>query len=140
MLADVRPKRLDLQASSVKFGRDDVDVQLRHCDRRDWGIWITAGPQEAIVGAQNAHEHFQDFDDEGGRPWTTTIVDFVAEILRGEVEVETTFRGSTPIAVRHSNLGAHGNRQHLVYTGFLTPARLFFWRTKRTTTERVSYD
>jgi hypothetical protein len=46
------------------------------------------------------------------RVWTTQIVDFVAEILRGEIEIETTIRGDTPVSVRHSTgsprLGARG--------------------------------
>jgi hypothetical protein len=66
-------------------------------------------------------------------------LDLAAEILRGEVEVETTFRGNTAVAVRHFNLDEHGDRQLLVSTGFLVPGRLAVWRPKRTTTERVSF-
>jgi hypothetical protein len=141
MLEALRPARLDGSTSKATFDSEAVEVDLRHEDRTDWGIWATVGARDAIVGTHYAHEHF--FAPKSGdveeRPWTTQIVDFIAEILRGEVEVETTFRGDTPIAVRHFNLGPSGDRQPLVDTGFLVPARLFFWRTKRTTTERLSY-
>ena len=66
-------------------------------------------------------------------------MDFVAEILRGEIEVETTFRGNAPISVRHFNRDASGTRHSLGYTGFLTPARLLLWQSKRTETETVSW-
>ena len=67
------------------------------------------------------------------------MVDFVAEILRGEIEVETTYRGDTPVAVRHFNRGPDGERALLGHTGLLIPARLFLWRPLRTEIERVSW-
>ena len=67
------------------------------------------------------------------------MVDFVAEILRGEIEVETKFRGNSLVSVRHFNLDESGERRPLGYTGFLVPARLLFWRAKRTETERLSF-
>lgn len=140
MLAEVRPSQLDLGAAVVTFDRG-LEVELKHASRRDWIIWATIGDRDAIVGTNWAHEHF--FPPGRGvaedRPWTTQMVDFVAEVLRGEVEVETTFRGSTPVGVRHYNRGQHGSRQLLVKTGFLVPGRLALWRPKHTTTERVSF-
>ncbi len=55
------------------------------------------------------------------RPWTTVIVDFIAEILRGEIEIETTFRGNTPIAVRHFNLDERGQRRPSAIPGSRCP-------------------
>jgi hypothetical protein len=140
MLAEVRPSQLDLAAAAVKFDRG-VEVGLKHVSRDDWSVWATIGDRDAMVGTSWAHEHFSSprlgvVED---RPWTTQMVDFIAEVLRGQVEVETTFRGNTPVAVRHFNLDEHGGRQLLVETGFLVPGRLALWRPKRTTTERVSF-
>ena len=141
MLADVKPKRVDLRTSSARFDRKGVEVNLVHADRHDWAIWASVGDSDAIVGTSYAHEHF--FPPPEGvaedRPWTTQIVDFIAEILRGEIEVVTNFRGNSPISVRHFNLGESGERSSLGYTGFLTPARLLCWRPKRTETERLSF-
>ena len=140
MLAEIRPAQLDLGAAVVKFDRG-VEVGLPHGTREDWVIWATIGDRDAIVGTAWAHEHF--CAPEPGaveqRPWTTQVVDFIAEILRGEVEVETTFRGKTPVAVRHYNRDETGDRQLLVDTGFLVPGRLALWRPKHTTTERISF-
>jgi len=140
MLAEVRPSQLDLAATVAKFDHG-VEVELAHASRDDWTVWATIGDRDAMVGTAWAHEHF--FPPGPGvvedRPWTTQIVDFIAEILRGEIQVETTFRGNTAIAVRHFNLDEHGSRQLLVDTGFLVPCRLAVWRPKRTTTERVSF-
>jgi hypothetical protein len=76
---------------------------------------------------------------EENRPWTTQLVDFIAEILRGEIETETSFRGDTAVSVSHFNRDEEGRRNLLGHTGFLVPGRLFVWRRKRTVIERTSY-
>jgi hypothetical protein len=64
--------------------------------------WVSIDERDAIVSTSWAHEHF--FPPSPGvaeeRPWTTQMVDFIAETLRGEIEVQTTFRGNTAISVR----------------------------------------
>jgi hypothetical protein len=141
MLSVVRLTQVDTQKSSVEFDDDGVDIALVHSERADWGVWATVGESDAIVGTGWAHEHF--FPPSPGvaeeRPWTTQMVDFIAEILRGEIEVVTTFRGNKPVAVQHFNLDENGARQPLGRTGFLTPGRLLVWRPKRTETERMSF-
>ena len=133
MLGVVSPTQIDSDASSVRFEDDGVDVQLAHSEQRDWLIWATVGDQTAIVAALGAHEHFfaAPGDDESERPWTIEIVDFIAEVLRGDIAVETTFRGNAALSVRHFNLDERGQRRQLGYTAFLTPARLLIWRPKR---------
>jgi hypothetical protein len=141
MLEAVQPAQLDAGKTSVAFDKKGLEIELVHSDRDDWGIWATVGEKDAIVGTSYAHEHFapasQGTVEE--RPWTTEMVDFVAEVLRGEVEMQTTFRGSTPISVEHFNFDENGERNALGHTGFLVPARLFFWRPTRAETERVSF-
>jgi hypothetical protein len=141
MLADMNPRRVDPTQSSAQFDRKGVEINLVHADRDDWAIWASVGDSEAIVSTSYAHEHFFPPPEgvAGERPWTTQIVDFIAEILRGEIEVVTNFRGNSPISVRHFNLDESGERSSLGYTGFLAPARLLFWRPKRTETERLSF-
>jgi hypothetical protein len=141
MLDVVRPTRIDPDKVSVAFGDDGLEISLAHADRQDWLIWATVGERDAIVGTAWAHEHFS--APPAGvveqRPWTTEIVDFIAEILRGEIEIETTFRGDTPVTVKHFNRDEHGQRSPLGHTGFLTPARFLFWRRKRAETEQASF-
>ncbi len=141
MLAEVDAPRLSTEKTSARFDEKGLDVDLIHADRHDCGIWASVGERDAIVSTSYVHEHF--FPPERGqveeRLWTTEIVDFIAEILRGEVEVHTTFRGETPIMVEHFNLDERGERHHLGYTGFLLPGRLFLWRPKRTEVERISF-
>ncbi len=141
MLDTVQPTQVDPHRSSVKFDKSGVEVELAHIDRKDWTIWATVGERDAIVGTLGAHEHFFAPSDEepDDHRWTTEIVDFVAEILRGQIEVETTYRGRAPISVRHFNLDASGKRHPLGYTGFLTPARLFLWQSKRSETETAPW-
>jgi hypothetical protein len=141
MLALVQPSKLDTDKSSARFDEDGVDVDLAHVDRDDWMIWASVGKRGAIVATAWAHEHFDPDPPgmEGERPWTTVIVDFIAEIMRGEIEVETTFRGKTAVAVRHFNRDKYGERTILGRTGFLVPAGLALWRPKRTEIERLSF-
>ena len=141
VLAVVEAPQLSTEKASIRFDKKGLDVDLIHASRDDWGIWATVGDRDAIVSTSYAHEHF--FADEQSasedRPWTTKIVDFIAEVLRGEVEVRTTFRGGSPIFVDHFNLDESGERNLLGHTGFLVPARLMVWRPKRTETERLSF-
>ena len=141
MLDSVRPTQVDPERTSVTFDGRGVEVKFVHLDRHDWSISATVGERDAIVATLGAHEHFfasTDGEDEE-RPWTTQVVDFVAEILRGEIEVETTYRGHSPIAVQHFGIDATGQRRSLGYTGVLTPARLFLWRSKRSESRSASW-
>jgi hypothetical protein len=140
MLGVVAPMHVNASKTSVQFDKHGVELELVHAEREDWCIWASVGAREAIAGTGWAHEHF--FPSRGTRderPWTTQIVDFIAEILRGEIEIETTFRGNTPVLVRHFNRDEEGERNLLGHTGFLVPARLFLWRPRRTETERASF-
>jgi hypothetical protein len=142
MLAAVQPPSLSRECTSVRFHRKGVEIDVVHDDRHDWRLWASVGEREAIVSTSYAHEHFwpRSGGEAGVRPWTTEIVDFIAELMRGEVEIHTTFRGHTPISVEHFNLDADGERRLLGHTGFLVPARLFLWRPTRTDIERLSFD
>jgi hypothetical protein len=141
MLELVQPSKLDTQRSSARFDADGVDVSLGHVDRDDWKIWASVGERDAIVSTGWAHEHFFPGSpaEEEERSWTTAIVDFIAEILRGEIETETTFRGKAAISVRHLNIDENGEWALLGRTFFPVPARLLLWRPKRTETERLSF-
>ena len=141
MLDSLQPGRVDPRRSSVGFDAPGVEVRLVHLHRQDRSILVTVGDSDATVATLGAREHFfgsADVEDDG-RPWTAQVVDFVAEILRGEIEVETTYRGRAPLSVEHFSIDATGRRRSLGSTGFLTAARFFFWRSKRTETARASW-
>lgn len=140
MLRAVHPT-LDEEESWGKFERKGVEVNLVHAERSEWAIWATVGDEDAIVATNWAHEHFfaPKEDEPEARPWTTEIVDFIAEILRGEIETETTFRGASVLSVRHFNRDEFGELTPLGRTIFLPPARLLFWRPKRVERERMSF-
>src|SRR3954454_14639949 len=105
MLEVVRPTRIDANKVSVTFGDEGLELSLVHADGEDWVIWTTVGDREAIVGIAGAHEDFS--APPAGvveeRSWRTQMVDFIAELLCGEIEIETTFRGDTPVSVKHFN-------------------------------------
>lgn len=136
MLEHVRPAALDESASSASWDGRVAAVRLAHASEPDWTIWIEARHDEVVVGAAEMHEHFgAEWSGEEERPFTGVAVDFVAELLRGEVEIETTYRGRIPAAVRHRHVG---EREELGYTG--TIAALMFWRPRRTEVEVVDFE
>lgn len=136
MLEHVRPAALDEAASSAEVRGEVVEVRLVHAREPDWSIWAEAEERSIVVGVAELHEHFgPEWSGDGERAWTTVAVDFVAELLRGEIEIHTTYRGKTPAAVRHRRVG---EADELGYTG--TIAALVFWRPKRTEVEVVDFD
>jgi hypothetical protein len=138
MLAAVRPRALDRDRVTVKFDRRGVDVVLPHVREPEWAIGAMVDKKSAIVMANTMHEHFD--RDAEGRPWPVQAVDFIAELLRGEIEIETEYRGAAAIRVRHYLLDPDGQRHELGMTGSLRPALLMFWRATRTEVTRVTFD
>ena len=141
MLAVVEPTAVDRERSRVTFDEEGVELHIAHAEHDDVAIWAGVSDDDAIVATGGVHEHFfapGDGADEE-RPWTTEVVDFVAEILRGQIEIETTFRGSGAIAISHFRVEDSGERVSFGRTAFLSPARLCFWAPKRVETERVSF-
>jgi hypothetical protein len=136
MIEHVRPAALDEARSSASADGRVAEVELVHAERPDWSVWAEAREDEIVVGVAELHEHFgAEWSADGERPFTTVAVDFIAELLRGEVEITTTYRGGTPAAVSHRLVD---RPEPLGHTG--TIAALMFWRPKRTTVERVSFD
>ena len=140
MLGLVDPKAVDRERSKVTFDDEGVELHIAHAEHDDVAIWAGVSDDDAIVATGGVHEHFApDVRADEERPWTMEIVDFVAEILRGQIEIDTTFRGRSPIAVSHFRVEDSGERVPFGRTGFLSASRLFFWAPKRVETERVSF-
>lgn len=134
MLEALRPRKLDAERTSVSFDKRGLEVILANAEDDDWDIWASVAEDQIIAGAGLAHEHFEPSPAEE-RAWPSVAVDFIAELLRGEVLITRTYRGNSLISVRHQG----PEQASPYYTGLLTPARLMFWREKRQQTERVSF-
>lgn len=142
MLGSVSPQKLDAARSDVKFDKHGSKVHLAHVETDEWAIDAWVSEADAIVSTSTAHEHFFPDDapsTEPGRPWTSVIVDFIAEALRGEIEVRTTRRGNKVVATEHFLITENGDKGSLGRTGLLRPARLMIWRPKQITVERISF-
>jgi hypothetical protein len=136
MLDAIRPR--DLGGAAVSFHKGGVDLELRHATESEWTISAMVDSDGAMVGVGPiAHEHIE--TDEDGRPWPLIAVDFVAEILRGEIEFETEYRGRAVLTARHSLIESDGSRRDLCTTGLIRPALLMFWKPKRTEVARISF-
>jgi hypothetical protein len=136
MLEIVRPR--ELEHVGVSFDNGGVDVTLRHAREADWSIDAMVDSNGAVVHVGPvAHEHFD--ADEGGRPWAMIAVDYIAELLRGEIEIETEYRGRAVLRARQFLVDPDGHRHELSMTGLLRPALLMFWKPTRTDVKRVTY-
>ena len=93
----------------------------------------------AIVYAGMAHQHF-DGPAEAERPWMSEAVDFIAEVLRGEFEFETVYRGGTALKIRYFLVEQDETRLSVGMTGSLHPSALMFWQPTRTEVTRMDFD
>jgi hypothetical protein len=129
MLAQVRPLRLDAARSSLA-GDSGVFV-LAHDAKPEWDVEVAVDEHQIVVFAAGAHEHF--FTDE--RRHAVEAVTLVAELLRGEVEVERTFRGRFLTKVSHWRRDGSSVR-----TVLLTGAHLMVFLRRRVERERPDFE
>lgn len=140
MLYEVRPSSVSRSKSFVEFSNQDLEICLVHADNDDWTVGVTMDESQGIVFVDLAHEHFSAADSgSSDRRWTTQMVDFLAEALRGEIETRTEFRGSSPISAEHFRIEEDGSSTSLWFTGYLTPRRAMFWLPKTSKTERHTF-
>jgi hypothetical protein len=59
--------------------------------------------------------------------------------LRGEIAVESEYRGKALIRVRHFLTDSHGQRHELGTTGLLRPALLMVWKPSQTKVVRMTF-
>jgi hypothetical protein len=138
MLVVVAPAQVNPARTEVVFHHGGLRLELAHATHEHWSVWAMVDELHGIAGADSVHEHFESATEDE-RPWTTQIVDFLAELLRGEIEIETTFRGDAITAVTHYNLNESGERSSLGRTAFLSPGRFLFWRPQRVEIQRVTF-
>jgi hypothetical protein len=142
MLDLVRPRQLDAARTGVEADSSGIEVRLAHLTKSEWDLWASVDERHIIAGASGIHEHFDRGEDSSDRPWTSQAVDFIAELLRGEIEIQTTYRGKHLLRAEHFLLPREGSheKESLGVTGLLSPGWLRFWLPKRVEVERVSFD
>lgn len=139
MLELVGPDRLAVQRSSVERDDGDLEVTLAHADRDDWTVVIAVTGEEAIVYFRAAHERFGRWaEDEQDVAWTQRAVDFVAALLRGEVQVDALWSGEDLLRARHSRRGSEGDVVKRGSALYFSPGWLMPWRMRRTS-ERPTF-
>lgn len=137
MLELVRPRQLDADRRSITFAGGGLELRLPHVSEPDWSIAARITADGAVVDIGPTHEHFD--ADDGARPWPSLAVDFIAEILRGEIEIESEYRGKALIRTRHFLTDSDGQRHELGTTGLLRPALLMVWKPPRTKVVRMTF-
>ena len=128
MLEVYQPPLLDRRKSSIRYEghswtkADTIEIRLVHSSEPDAAIEVGLSPNEAIVSWLTAHEHIDERAVEGGgadRAWTTVAVDAVAGILRGDYEVEDTYRGGKLVKTRIIDVGGPDGPRAITETGSL---------------------
>jgi hypothetical protein len=124
MLEAYRPPLLDRSKSSINtqghgsIKPNTIEVRLVHSSEPDAAIEIDLSPDEAIVAWLTAHEHIDEREG-GDRPWPIVAVDAVAGILRGDYEVEDTYKGARLIKTRVIDVGDPDGPRMTTETGSL---------------------
>ena len=138
MLDQLAPPELDREGSLIGSGGEVV--HLVHRSRPEWDVVAYLDTWSIVVDVAGAHEHFEDWDQEPGeRPWTTVAVDFVAEILCGEIAIERSYRGRLLTRVRHGRRDDDGSLDVFSEMVPLTPAPLFWFLPRRVEVERPDF-
>lgn len=129
MLRHYQPQHLAAERSSVEAKSGELTVHLAHAADARFDIVVYSDPGNLSVWVGDAHH---DFTPDDRRPWTAVAVDFIAEVLRGDVRVEAAFRADEIVSTR---LWVHDeDTDQLVslgYVGFLSPARFKLWQRRR---------
>lgn len=145
MLETYQPPLLDRSRSSIRdrgharTKDNTIEVRLVHSSEPGAAIEIGLSEDEAIVAWLTAHEHITEWEAGGqGRPWTTQAVDAVAGILRGDYEIEDTYRGRRLIKTRVVDAGGPEGPRVITETW-----SLFGWvpspRSKRVERRRIGF-
>ena len=106
MLDQLQPRLIDPGRSAIRCQghgwelRPAAEIRLVHRTDDDATVEVIVDDREAIVSWLAAHEHLDTADGSPLRAWTSAVVDLTAAVLRGQYEVETTYRGSRPIKTR----------------------------------------
>jgi hypothetical protein len=139
MLEHVAPRRLD-QARTV-LAEGTRELVLAHDREPDWDIHVAVDPGSITVGTAGAHEHFyaEAHEAEDPRPWTVVPVDFIAELLRGEIEVRRHYRGRHVVKIEHGRTEG-GSFEPFTSTIPMSPGFLMPWAEKRVETERPDFE
>jgi hypothetical protein len=126
MLEAYQPSLLDLSRSSIRdrghawTKSNTIEVRLVHSLEPEAAIEIGLSDDEAIIAWLTAHEHITEREvGSQGRSWTTQAVDAVAGILRGDYEIEDTYRGKRLIKTRVIDAGDPKGRRAMTETGSL---------------------
>jgi hypothetical protein len=140
MLVLVQPTEVDPAGVKLDFSDGGLDLTLAHRSQARWLIGATLDQNGAIVFAGDYHEHFNESDcDESERTWTGQAVDFLAEVLRGQFEVESLYRGRALLRTRGFVYSPEGEREFIEEVGSLRLGWLAFWRDKRTEIARFDF-
>lgn len=129
MLDAYKPALVDRSRSSItrRAKASTIEVRLAHRNEPDAAILVGVSPDEATVVWLTGHEHIDAREAEGAsRPWTTVAVDAVAGILRGDYEVEDTYRGKRRVKTRIIDAADPDGPRAIAETGSLlgwVPAR-----------------
>ena len=138
MLGQLDPPALDHDRSRITPRSDEI--LLAHSDRPEWDVMAEFDEWSIVVGVAGAHEHFEHFEAAPGeRPWTSAAVDFIAEVLCGEVEVQKTYRGSFVVRVEHGRRDSDGAFQPFGTMVPLTPAHLLRFAARRVEVQRPDF-
>jgi hypothetical protein len=98
MLEALRPSQVVPEQTKAMMARKgELEIHIPHRGRPDDSLTVTVDERDIGVGFGHDHLHF---DRERYAEWLDEGLHFIWQILRGEIEVEVTFKGRVPLKTR----------------------------------------
>ncbi len=149
LLADLLIHFKDLQIESsetlAKIIEDKaskfLELTIPHKIDKEIEITIAVYDEEIIVFYWTGHTHFDPspFEEDEGDYWIEDAVGFISELLQGNFEIVTTFKGDIPTKVVVYYLTENGEKELVSSTRNLNIATFNPLLNKRKVVKRVSY-
>jgi hypothetical protein len=105
MVETVKPAGVLPQGMTGALDHDVLRITIPHRSDTDLEIDISADDREIVIGTLGDHHHFsadwgEDYTpwrEEHPHPWYSYAVGYVADLLQGRAEIETTYKGRLPV-------------------------------------------
>lgn len=114
-----------------------LEISLPHRLEDSFKLWITVYDTEIIVFFNDAHEHFEQYDE--SNEWILEAVGFLSEVLLGSLETLIYYKGKKAIKVRTYFVNQNGEKELVSSCSFLCLALLNPFQKVRKVMKKVTF-
>jgi hypothetical protein len=147
MLSQVAPSSVDPESTEASIKDHVLMLAIPHRAESDLSIEVSASEKEIIVGTLADHHHFdaRGWEDHSpGGPhirahWYAYATGYVADVLRGRLQIETTSKGRFPVHSKVTHFDEQGQQLGTCHWGIPFVWRLVFFKSTRRETRSPNF-